>query len=75
MNRTSTSTGDRVSEIIKTAYIEAAALEAAELILDSGQCVGMEFYHQLWTTQKKILKEKYGVDCESPMQNIYPVST
>lgn len=75
MNRISTSTEDRVNEIIKTAYIEAAALEAAESILDSDQCGEMEFCHLLWTTQKKILKEKYGVEWESPMQNIYAVST
>lgn len=53
MDRLSTSTDDRIRKIIEAAHIEAAALEAAEIIMNSDQREGMGFCQLLWAAQKK----------------------
>lgn len=57
-------------KIIENAFIEAAALEAAEVVLRSGQLKGKEFCLKIWTTQKQILKDKYKIDWDFPIKNI-----
>ena len=74
MNRLSTSTDDRIRKIIEAAYIEAAALEAAEAIMNSDEREGLGFCQLLWEAQKKILKNKYEIEWDSPMQSNYEMS-
>lgn len=57
-------------EIIENAFIEAAALEAAEVVLNSGQFKGKEFCLKIWTAQKQILKDKYKIDWDFPVKTI-----
>jgi hypothetical protein len=57
-------------KIIENAFIEAAALEAAEFVLSSGQFKGKEFCQKIWTAQKQILKDKYKIDWDFPIKDI-----
>ena len=57
-------------KVIENAFIEAAALEAAEVVLRSEQLKGKEFCLKIWTTQKQILKDKYKIDWDFPIKNI-----
>ena len=55
-----------VRKTLENACIAAAALEAAEIVLDEGSVKGEEFCRKLWATQQKILKERYQLDWETP---------
>lgn len=53
---------------LEKAYVEAAVLEAAEIVLREGRYTGEEFCRKIWTTQKRILKDRYNIDWDSPFQ-------
>lgn len=50
-----------------TEIINAAEKETMEVLKDHPMNGSMGFCYVIWDTQKQILKDKYGIDWESPM--------
>ncbi len=48
--------------------IDAAAQEAEVSLREDGWTIGMGYCHVLWGCQKRILKEKYGINWKTPAE-------
>jgi hypothetical protein len=58
----------KIDKILREAHIKIAEIEAEAELENSDQRGQMGFCHLLWATQKRILKEKYGIDWKTPAE-------
>jgi hypothetical protein len=59
---------DKIDSILREAYIQAAEVETEAILEDHEMRGEMGFCHIFWATQKRILKEKYGVNWKTPTE-------
>ena len=59
----------KIDTKLRVAYIKAAEVEAEAELEHSEQKGQMGFCHLLWATQKRILKERYGIDWRTPAED------